>query len=275
MRVELRSVNHRHLNLNLKVPYEFGSAEAEIKSRLRGLLARGHISMSARWTEEREQNATLSVDLERARAILDGVQELKSELGLTGEVDIGFLARQPGIFKNEEAAEEDDGEVVVSGFLSLVESAAHALIEMRRSEGAQLKEALSDHISVMEKSTGVVSERAPARLGEEKARLESNIQELVGDHQVDEARLAQEVAHMADRLDITEELTRLRSHFQATREAIESGEAVGRRLSFLSQEILREVNTIGSKANDSEIAASVIDMKAELEKFKEQVENVE
>jgi uncharacterized protein (TIGR00255 family) len=272
LQVELRSVNHRHFNLQLKVPPDLMSVEAEARERLRARIARGHITVAARWTEVPQRAGALRINVERARELVDAVRQLQHELDLPGELDLGWLVRQPDVLGAEPAAEQplDAAEV-----LAIVDRAADALLAMRETEGASLVRELSGQLAAIEAELTRVEARAPDRLVTERDRLRTAVAALLDGGRLDESRLAQEIALLAERVDIAEEIARLKTHLAATRAALAQPEAVGRQLGFLGQEMLREINTIGSKANDSGITQAVIQMKGELEKFREQVENLE
>src|SRR5574341_1531414 len=259
LQIELRSVNHRHFNLQLKVPAELIPLEAEVRKRLRSHIARGHVTVAARWTEEPARPGTLRVNLARARELVDAVRQLQRTLDLPGDLDIGWLVRQPDVLAPELASEQplEPGQV-----LELVDRAAEALVAMRGTEGAALVRELAGHLSGIENELGRVEARAPERLVAERDRLRNAVAALLDGGKLDEGRLAQEIA-------------RLRAHLAATRAVLVQPEPAGRQLGFLGQEMLREINTIGSKANDAAITQAVIHMKGELEKFREQAENLE
>ena len=272
LQLELRSVNHRHFNLQLKVPADLLALEAELRERLRERVARGHVTLSARWTQDPVKPGALRLDLTRARELVDAVRQLQQALHLPGDIDLSWVARQPEVLSADSAAPAgvDAAEVV-----TILDRAAAALLAMRDAEGAALAKELRGHLGAIGTALRAVEERAPERLVAERDRLRLAVAELLDGARLDETRLAQEIAFIAERLDIAEEVARLKTHFDATREALERQDAVGRQLGFLGQEMLREINTIGSKANDATITQAVIVMKGELEKFREQVENLE
>jgi uncharacterized protein (TIGR00255 family) len=272
LQIELRSVNHRHFNLQLKVPGDLLALEAELRERLREQVARGHVTLAARWTKDPMKPGALKLDLSRARELVEALRQLQQALNLPGEIDVGWVARQPEVLSADSAAPAsvDPGEVV-----SILDRATEALLAMRGAEGAALARELRGHLAGIETALRTVEARAPERLVAERDRLRTAVAELLDGARLDETRLAQEVALIAERLDIAEEVARLKTHLDATREALERQDAVGRQLGFLGQEMLREINTIGSKANDAAITQAVIVMKGELEKFREQVENLE
>jgi uncharacterized protein (TIGR00255 family) len=275
LRVDIRTVNHRYFNPQLKLPAELSGIEGELRERLRQLLERGHVAVTARWVEQPAQDGgALAVDLERAKQVVAAAKELKKKLKLKGEVDLAFVARQPDVMAatNGRAAETA---VAWTDVKPIVEQAARDVLTMREREGSALAADLSARLDGLERGAATIAQRAPERLTAEHERLKRAVAELAGGVQVDPQRLALEVALLADKVDITEELVRFRTHLAACRQALASADAVGKQLGFLAQELLREVNTMGSKANDAAITHAVIAMKGELEKFREQLENLE
>ena len=272
LRVEIRTVNHRYFNLASKLPGELGSLEGELRERLRREFDRGHVAVQARWTELPPRAAGFTVDLERARAVVARLRDLQAALALPGEVTVELVARQPDVVS---LAADADAPAAWSEVEPVVARAAADCRAMRAREGEALAAELRHRVELLERAAAVVAGRAPDRLVRERDRLRAAVAELLDGRAADETRLAQEIAFQADRLDITEELVRLRAHVDAVRAALASDRPVGKQLGFLAQELGREVNTIGSKANDAEIAQQVIAMKGELEKFREQLENLE
>ena len=270
--IEIRSVNHRYFNPQLKLPFELGGVEAPLRERLRQLLERGHVTVSARWIEAPQREAAVALDLARARQLVAAAKELKKRLKLKGEVDLAFVARQPDVLN---AHQDGSAPAQWTEVEPIAERAVQELIGMRAREGAALAAELGGRLGALEQAAGTIEQRAPERLTAELARLKKAVAELAAGVQIDEQRLAVEVALMADRVDITEELVRLRTHLAACRTALATDGAVGKQLGFLAQELLREVNTVGSKANDAGIAQTVIAMKGELEKLREQLDNLE
>jgi uncharacterized protein (TIGR00255 family) len=271
LRLEIRTVNHRHLSVQLKVPSELASLEADLRERLRTHFERGHATVSGRWVEEPPAGAGIEVDVERARAVVEALRAVGKALAIPGDVDLATVARIPDVVRVAQAETKIDPAEV----LAVLDKAAQAVVVMREREGKALAADLLARLDAMKSYGERVESRAPARLLAEVERLRKNVQELAGAIALDPARLAQEIAHIADRLDITEELVRLRTHLDAARQALTDGAAVGKQLGFLLQELGRETNTIGSKANDAEIAQAAIAMKGELEKIREQIENLE
>jgi uncharacterized protein (TIGR00255 family) len=272
LRVEIRTVNHRYFNLSAKLPSDLTAFEVELRERLRKDFDRGHITVQARWTESLETAPGFGVDLDRARLVAARLREMQSALGLGGEVTVELVARQPEVLTY---SENGSAEVAWSEVEPVVAQAGQECRTMRAREGEALTAELRHRLDLLERSAQLVAARAPERLTRERDRLRAAVAQLLDGRSVDEERLAQELAFLADKLDITEELVRFKAHLAAAREAMAGTDPVGKRLGFLAQELGREVNTIGSKAGDADIAQLVIAMKGELEKFREQLENLE
>ncbi|AJE03700.1 YicC/YloC family endoribonuclease [Geobacter pickeringii] len=272
--VEIRSVNHRYGEITVKVPRTLLAFENEVRKTVGDRLKRGKIDVFVQ-REETVGGANLPmVNLPLAKAYRDVFEQMREELGLFSEpVTLPLILSQRDIMvaSNEEVDEESLREELGRA----VSGAVDALEAMRRREGETL---LVDLLARRQSLSGLierVAERAPAVVTEYAVRLRERLSQLLSGNSLDEARLAQEVAVMADRGDITEELVRFRSHLAQFDETVALAEPVGRKLDFLMQELNREVNTIGSKANDAGIAAVVVELKAELEKIREQVQNIE
>ncbi len=272
LRVEIRTVNHRYFNLSAKLPANLGSLEGELRERLRRDFDRGHITVQARWGEGLDAETGVTIDLERARLVATRLREMQSALGLGGEVTVELVARQPDVLTS---IDDGEREISWSEVEPVVARAGQECRAMRAREGEALTAELRHRLDLLERSAARVADRAPERLVRERDRLRAAVAQLLDGRTVDEERLAQELAFLADKLDITEELVRFRAHVAAARGAMDTDQPVGKRLGFLAQELGREVNTMGSKAGDSEIAQLVIAMKGELEKFREQLENLE
>jgi uncharacterized protein (TIGR00255 family) len=272
LRIEIRTVNHRYFNLSAKLPGDLAHLEAELRERLRRDFDRGHVTVLARWTESLDSEVGPTVDLERARLVAARLREMQSALGLGGEVTIDLVARQPEVLSYAANGAALVGWTEVE---PLVAKAVQECLAMRAREGGVLTSELRHRLDQLEKAAEHIAARAPSRVIKERDRLRIAVGQLLDGRSVDEDRLAQELAFLADKLDITEELVRFGAHVSAARDALGGNQPVGKRLGFLAQELGREVNTIGSKAADAEIAQQVIAMKGELEKFREQLENLE
>jgi uncharacterized protein (TIGR00255 family) len=269
--VEVRSVNHRFFNPSLKLPSDLARWEGEVRETMRKGIARGHVTLMAR-VERRELEA-VRIDEAQFAAYVEQLRRLQEKHGLGDSVDVGSILRMPNVLTT--GGEEIEG--TAAELVAIVERALVGLDQMRGAEGARLKTYLEERLRIIELAVERIAQRAPARLIEQRDRLRASVQELAGGVAVDEQRLAQEIAVMADRLDVGEEISRFHSHFAAFRSTLESPspEGVGKRLGFLLQELLREANTTGSKANDAPILQDVISIKEELERIREQVENLE
>src|SRR5207245_1289730 len=237
LRVDIRTVNHRYFNPQLKLPADPAGVELEMRERPHPLLA--------------------------------AAQQLKKKLKLRGTVDLAFVARHPDVLTAVNGRDQDA--VQWADVKPIVERAAHDVVAMREREGRALAIELNQRLDALESAAREIEAQAPARLKAEHQRLKQAITELTSAATVDEQRLAIEIALLADRVDITEELVRFRAHVEAARAALNSDQPIGKQLGFLAQELLREVNTMGSKANDARVTQTVIAMKGDLEEFREQL----
>lgn len=278
LRVEIKTVNHRFLNTSVRTPAGFDRVEHEIQQWIRPFLARGHatIAVLLERDESGPQDGELPVlDLPRARHFAELLRSMRDALALDGGVDVGSVLRMGDVVRAPDARQRGPA-VDVEVLRATVEAAAEAVVVMRSSEGARLREDMEGRLAALRRELDVVAGRAPERLVAERDRLRGQVAELAGQDDVDEDRLAREIAYLAERWDINEELVRFRAHLDAFDDALgNGGEPVGKRLAFLVQEMHREANTIGSKANDAVISHASVAMKEEIERLREQVENVE
>jgi len=271
--VEVRSVNHRFFSPSIKLPSALNRWEGDVREALRRKVARGHVTLGARF--EREANEESPIDEARFAAYVAQLKGLQERYDLDSTLDVGTVLRLPDVFAvtaREELPPEAGADLV-----AIVDRAVDALLAMRTDEGARLATYLEERLRVIEAALDRIAERAPERVTEQRDRLRQAVRDLTEGVAVDEHRLAQEIALLADRLDVAEELSRFRGHITAFRAAIGAPQpdGVGKRLGFLLQEMLREANTTGSKGNDSAIVADVLLVKEELERIREQVENLE
>jgi len=276
LRVEIKSVNHRFFNANLRSPSGYDRYDGQIQALLRERIGRGHVNCSISLDRSTATSAVPpAVDLERAGQYQEALNLLKSELGLEGEVDLAQIARFGDLFKAPDAAKANLLEVDI--LEEAVRTALDGLVGMRETEGSRLEADLRGRLSSMTEQIERVADRAPERLISERDRLRQAIRELADSDDIDEDRLAKEVAYLAEKWDITEEVVRFRSHLELFAETLDapSSEPVGKRLGFVLQEMHREANTIGSKANNAEIAQASVVMKEEIERLREQLENIE
>jgi uncharacterized protein (TIGR00255 family) len=273
LQLEIKTVNHRHFNVQLRLPAALQALEEALRERLRTRIERGHVAVSARWLEEPRRLGEPAVDVARARAVLAALERLRAELGLPGDIDLGFVARQPEVLRFDGAG--PDPVVDAAEVLGIADRALADVVATRAREGAVLARELTHRLDLLDGSLAQVRARAPERVVAERDRLRAAVKALMDGAEPDPQRVAQEIAFLAERLDVTEEMVRLAAHLEAAREALGGAAPAGRRLGFLAQEMLREINTMGSKANDAAIAQAVIVMKEELERFREQLENLE
>lgn len=272
--VELRSVNHRFFNPNLKLPQGLSKWEAEVRELLRQRIARGHVTLSARVV--RDETAATIVDEAKFAAAAEALMALQAKHGLGGAVDVATVLRMPDVLQ---LTRDDDGldSATLEEVLAVVDLATVALHSMRAAEGARMGQVIFERLELIERAVGRIAQQAPLRVTAQRDRLRENVEKLAGGIAVDPQRLAQEIAFLAEKLDVGEELDRFASHIAAFREVLASkaSDGVGKRLGFLLQEMLREANTTGSKANDAGMLQDVVLIKEELERIREQVENVE
>jgi uncharacterized protein (TIGR00255 family) len=270
--VEIRTVNHRFFSPNLKLPASFARWEGEIREILRQKIARGHVALTAR--VDRGGSTGQVIDEARLALYAATLKDLQKKHSLGGEVDLATILRLPDVVASpSEEMDSSAGEALAA----IVNKAVDNLIMMRRAEGAQLAAFLLERVAAVETRLARIETRAPIRLKEHHERVKRTVSELIGSAGADPQRIAQEIAILADKLDVAEELDRFRSHLAAFRETARSQTAdpVGKRLGFILQEMVREANTIGSKASDAQIQEDVIAIKEELERIREQVENLE
>lgn len=270
--VELKSVNNRFLDICVKIPHILSVYEDNIRTQIREELSRGHIDVFVSFIDKREKQKQLYVDLSVAGGYLEAAETLKRNFpSVENDVTVAFLLRMPDVVKPEEVKEEDDA--LLLGLLTALKAAIERLKEMRLKEGERLREDLLARMDTISLLREKISARAPLVAEEYRKRLSERIEEFLGG-KVDETRILTEAAVFADKCNIDEELMRLSSHIAQFRR-ICSEKIVGRKLDFLVQEFNRECNTICSKSNDSEITRCGLDMKNEIEKVREQIQNLE
>ncbi len=273
IRAEVRSVNQRFLDLQIKAPRLFLPVEDRIRRTIESRVARGRVTVFIDWRDENE-SAAPTVNAAAARRLVDELRKVASDLSLSGDVDVSTLSRFPQVFEQmQDAPGADDLWRSVEPTLS---EAVDGLVTMREEEGRKLHEEIARRISVIESIIDSIEKSGPEVTAALKERLTEKIRSLVdGVVAVDEARLAQEVAIAAERADFTEEIVRLAAHTAHARGCLDADEPVGKRLNFLVQEMHREANTIGSKTSDVDVSGAALTLKEEIEKLREQVQNVE
>ncbi len=275
LRVEVKTVNHRYFNVSVKTPMGLDKLEPSIVEALKKHIHRGHVSASFSVRRDGDRDLGIRPDLEKARAYLAALEAIRRDLKVSGDVTLSMLAHYSDLLRGPESDRTLD--VDPSEAAELAETAAAAARSLRESEGERLAADIAARLDAIDAELTAVATRSPHRLVEQRDRLREQIRELAQQVDVDEDRLAREVAYLAERWDVNEEVVRFRSHVELFREALaaDGSEPVGKRLGFLAQEMQREANTIASKANDAQIARSAVTLKEEIERIREQVENVE
>ena len=270
--VEIRSVNHRFFNPSIKLPSALTRWEGEVRDALRRAVSRGHVTVSAR-VDRAGATSGAKIDEGRFGAYVDQLRALQQRFGLGGDIDVATVLRLPDVMGTPQ--EQDLG--TPGELVTIVDRAAASLTASREAEGARLRRFLLERLACIEESVGRLAQRAPERLLEHRDRLRASLTELTEGVQLDDQRMLVEIGLLAERWDVGEELDRFSAHFAAFRETLNQGapEGVGKRLGFLLQEMLREANTTGSKANDAAMTREVLAIKEELERIREQVENLE
>ena len=271
--VEIKSVNHRYFEFSARVPREYGFLEEKLKKYCNSLITRGKVEcyVSVEDLEEREMEVNVNETL--AAGYVKALKELSERFGLKDDISAVTLSRYPDVITLHKASEDE--ERIWNAVKTVAETAVSKFIEMRETEGSKLRWDILSRADYIIECVEFIESRSPETVREYNEKLKQRMKELLGDAAVDEQRLLNEAAIYADKIAVDEETVRLRSHISQLREFMNSSEAIGRKLDFLVQEINREANTIGSKAQDVDIAKKVIAIKAEVEKIREQVQNIE
>jgi len=271
--VELRSLNHKFCEVKVRLPRELAALESAAVKQVKDRLARGAVEVFVKRQTATAAGTVPMVDVALAREYARALREVAEALGMNAEVGWAQVASQPGVMRLEERGM--DVESATQAALAALDQGLTALEQMRRVEGEAIHADLEARLGLIERWSREVAELAPRSVEEYRQRLTERVAELARGISVDEQRLAQEVAVFAERTDIAEEMTRLSSHLEQFRQMMAGNEPAGRRMDFLVQEMHREVNTTGSKSQHAEISARVVSMKAEVERIREQVQNVE
>ena len=275
--VEIRAVNHRYLDISVKMPRRYSFAEEAIKAAIKEKLYRGKVEVSVSIDNAGKSDSDVKLDADLAAKYYDALSTLRDsfEFGEESKVSLSLLARMPDVIRTS-AAEEDE-EAMTQRLVSATRKAADDICAMRETEGAKLAADLEARADIVSDIRSRIEKRAPEIEKEYAAKFKARVEELLdGVYEVPEERIALEAAIFADKANITEELVRLDSHVSQLRTFLKTdGEAIGKKIDFLIQEMNREANTIGSKSNDREITSMMLDLKAEIEKIREQVQNIE
>ena len=271
--VEIRSVNHRYFEFSARLPRAYSWLEEKLKGVAQGAASRGKVEVSLLIQTVEGSDAQVVVNTALAREYVEALRELGRELDLPDDLSLSAVARFGEIFTLRRAP--DDEEEVQANVLAVAAQAAERFSQMRRAEGEKLREDILGRLISIEERVAQVEERSPQTVAEYRQKLTARMEELLGKAAVEEQRILAEAAIVADRRAVDEETVRLRSHIAQLRSILDTPEAVGRKLDFLVQEMNREANTIGSKAQDVRIAQVVVEIKSEIEKIREQVQNIE
>lgn len=271
--VEIKTVNHRYSDVFIKLPRQVGFLEDRVRELVSRAVSRGKIDVYVTYNNSGDDSKYVSFDEALAKTYISAVMALRDKFGLKDDISVSLISRYPDVLKVEQT--EEDGEKLWSILKIAVGNALESLVAMRGSEGEGLKNDLLARLDYIESILKEITQHTPEVVREYKARLETRIKDLLDQHTIDENRLAMEVALFADRCSIDEETVRLASHLGQMRETLSLQQPVGRKLDFLIQEMNREINTIGSKANDLSITRNVVEIKSEIEKLREQIQNIE
>ena len=270
--IEARSLNHRYLEVSSRLPASLSPLEDRIRETVSKKLKRGRITLSVSFEKDGEFEELARIDTKHVKSYYEILDSLRRELNLQGEIGIGDLLSLPDVVKAE--TPKEDIQEIWSQIREALEKATDQLIEMRDAEGKALTNDLSRRVAFIEKEVAKIAKRSPVVLKQYRVRLLDRIKDLLGSEKVDRERLEQEVVFFAENSDIAEEVTRMHSHLEAFQKALSMKEDVGRKLDFIAQELQREINTIGQKSRDFEISQSVIQIKGEIERIREQIQNV-
>ena len=271
--VEMKSVNHRYLDVAMKMPKKLNFFEAAIRSELKNFIQRGKVDLFINYEDYTQTNVCVKYNRELAEEYLKYLNQMAEEFSLDNDVRVSALSRYPEVLTMEE--QTVDEEKLWKLLEQAIKGAAQGFVETRIKEGENLKNDLLEKLNEMLGHVDFITERSPQIIAEYRQKLRDKVKDLLEDSKVDENRLLTEVTIFADRVCVDEELVRLRSHIEATKEALIQGGSIGRKLDFSAQEMNREANTILSKSSDLEISNRGIELKTEIEKVREQIQNIE
>ena len=273
IQVEIRSVNHRYFEFSSRLPRSFSYLDEKLKSFVSERVSRGKVEVSVTISKTEGVEAEIEVNQEIAAGYVNALRNANIKLGLNDDLSLSDITRFPDVFKIQKV--QDDEEVVWNAVKQICFEALNRFINMRETEGQKMYEDISSRLDFIEEKTNEIEKISPLISESYKNRLYSKIKETLEDRDIDEQRVLTEVAIFSDKIAVDEETVRLHSHVSQLRELINSSEPVGRKLDFLVQELNREVNTIGSKAQDLSVTKTVVELKSEIEKIREQIQNIE
>ena len=271
--VEMKSVNHRYLDVNIKMPKKLNFFEAAIRNELKSYIQRGKVDVFITYEDYTESNVCVKYNKELAAEYMGYLNQMAEAFSLDNDVRVSCLSRYPEVFTMEEQTIDEEKMWLL--LERAIKGAAEGFVETRIKEGENLRDDLLEKLDGMLAHVEFITLRSPQIIAEYKQKLEDKVKELLEDTKVDENRLLMEVTIYADRVCVDEELVRLKSHIETTKETLQQGGSIGRKLDFIAQEMNREANTILSKSNDLEISNRAIELKTEIEKVREQIQNIE
>lgn len=271
--VELKSVNHRYLDVNIRMPKKLNFFESAIRTLLKKYMQRGKVDMFISYEDYSEQTLAVKYNATIAKEYLTYLQQMADEFNLENDIRVSSLSRYPEVLTMEEQSADEDE--LWSDLSQAIREACTQFVATRTTEGEHLKQDLVEKLHHMRDNVDKVEQRAPQIIAEYRSKLMEKVNELLGDTQIDEARLSTEIVLFADKICTDEETVRLKSHITSMLNALERSEGIGRKLDFIAQEMNREANTILSKSNDLETSDIAIELKTEIEKVREQIQNIE
>ena len=271
--VELKSVNHRYLDVNIRMPKKLNFFETAIRTLLKSYANRGKVDIFITYEDLSQAQVSVKYNAALAAEYLKYLKQMEEEFGLENDVRVSTLSRYPEVFTMEEQSEDE--EELWNGLKEALEGAFGQFVETRKTEGENLKEDILSKLDLLSEQIGYIEERSPQIVAEYRAKLEDKMKELLADTQIEESRIAAEVILFADKICTDEEVVRLKSHISHMRNTLEEQDEIGRKLDFIAQEMNREANTILSKANDIEVSDRAISLKTEIVKIREQIQNIE
>ena len=271
--VELKSVNHRYLDVNIRMPKKLNFFETTIRTLLKSYANRGKVDIFITYEDLSQTQVSVKYNAALAAEYMKYLKQMEDEFGLENDVRVSTLSRYPEVFTMEEQSEDE--EELWNGLKEALEGAFTQFVETRKTEGENLKKDITSKLDLLSEQIGFIEERSPQIVAEYRAKLEDKMKELLADTQIEESRVASEVILFADKICTDEEVVRLKSHISHMRNTLEEKDEIGRKLDFIAQEMNREANTILSKANDIEVSDRAISLKTEIEKIREQIQNIE
>lgn len=271
--VEMKSVNHRYLDVNIRMPKKLSCFESSIRTLLKQYAQRGKVDIFITYEDLSEEQVSLKYNETLAKEYLMYFRKMQEQFGLENDIRVSTLSRCPEVLTMEEQTE--DADEIWSSLKATLEGAFAQFVETRTTEGENLKKDILDKLDGMLEQVAYIEERSPQIVAEYREKLEAKVHELLGDTQIEESRIASEIVIYADKICTDEEVVRLKSHIAHMRDTLDEKEGIGRKLDFIAQEMNREANTILSKANDLEVSNCAISLKTEIEKVREQIQNIE